>query len=112
MPPGSAICSKARGDVDSIAVNVAVVLDDDVADVDADAQLQGLGVAGFALRGALLDGDRGAHGLDGACELGEEAVAHRLHEASGMLAERHLDHLLAEGADAGVRPFLVTLHEA
>ena len=67
---------QAGGDVDAVAEQV-VALDHDVAEVDADPELEPpvrrqLGVAGSKL---LLDLDRAAHGFDGAREFGKHAVA-------------------------------------
>ena len=75
MPPGSAIPSKSRGDIDAVAHQVAVALLDHIAEVDADAELDAaLGrKAGVALDHAVLHLDGAAHGIDDASELNEDA---------------------------------------
>ena len=51
-PPGSANCLQARGDIDAVAVNV-VAVDDDVADIDSDAQGDALVVGMSASRSTI-----------------------------------------------------------
>ena len=99
---------EARGDVDAVAENVAV-LDDDVADVDADAELDALVLrhAGVALGHAALDRDRAAHGVDDAGELDQDAVAGGLDDAAGMLGDLGIDQLAAMRLEARQRAFLV-----
>jgi hypothetical protein len=60
-----------RGDVDAVAHQIAVALLDDVAQVDADPELDAaLGrQASVALDHAVLHLDRAAHGVDHAAEL-------------------------------------------
>src|SRR5262249_16038332 len=71
-----------RGDVDSVAKNVAVLLHHHVAEVDADAEFDplALGDVGVAFRHAVLHVDRAAQRPDRACELGEDAIARGLDE--------------------------------
>src|SRR5262249_32092797 len=74
--------------VDAVAKDVAI-LDDDVADIDAHAKFdaalgRSCGVAGDHL---LLHLDRAAHRIDDAGELGKEAVAGRLDDATAMLGD-------------------------
>ena len=78
--------SKSRGDVDAVAHQVAVGLLDDVAQMDADAELDAaLGrQAGVALDQAVLHFDRAAHRVDHAAELDEAAVAGSLDDAPMM----------------------------
>ena len=76
-----------RGDVDAVAVDV-VALDDDVAEIDADAEDDALGPpAAPALRRGhrLLDRDGALDGVDDAGELDQHAVAHQLDDAAAML---------------------------
>ena len=101
------------GDVDAVAENI-VVIDDDVADVDADAEfdarvLRHVGV----LRGhAALDFDRAAHRIDGAGELHQHAVAGGLDDAAAMRGDTGIDQRLAQRLSVGERAFLVATHQA
>ncbi len=85
MPPGSAMPSEPRGDVDAVAENI-VVVDDDVADMDADAEFDPLILrhGGVLLGHAALDLDRAARRVDGAGELDQHAVAGGLDDAAAM----------------------------
>src|SRR5689334_8020821 len=69
----------AGGEVDAVAVNVAV-LGDNVAEVDADAHLNPavVGKLGVLFAHPLLDASRAFDRADDAGELGEEAVAGQL----------------------------------
>ena len=71
---------QSRGDVDAVAHQVAVALLDDVAEMDADAELDAaLGrQARVAFDQAALDFDRAADGVDDAAELDDRAVASAL----------------------------------
>ena len=73
MPPGSASAFEPRRDVDAVAEDV-VVLDDDVAQVDADAELDALvgRDAGVALGHLALHLDGAAHRVDDAGELDQQ----------------------------------------
>ena len=73
MPPGSASAFQPRRDVDAVAEDV-VALDDDVADIDADAKLDApvLGDVGVALGHAALHLDGAAHGIDHAGEFDQQ----------------------------------------
>jgi hypothetical protein len=90
-----------------------VALDHDVAEIDADAEHEPavgrqLGVACAEL---LLDGDRTAHRLDGAGELGQHAVAGGADDPSVMARDEIL-HRLPIGGKRAQRPFLVRTHQA
>ena len=76
---------QAGGDVDAVAEDV-VVLDDDVAEVDADAELDArlVGRAAVAVGHAGLDGDGAAHRLDGAGEIDQQAIAGALDDAAAV----------------------------
>ena len=65
---------EARGDVDAVAHQIAVGLLDDVAEMNADAELDAaLGrQAGVALDHAVLHFDRAAHRVDHAAKLDED----------------------------------------
>ena len=93
------------GDVDAVAVEVAVVLADHVAEVDADAEADALllGHLRLALRHAALDRDRAGDRVDDARELAERAVAHELDDAAAVLGDERLDQLLAVRLEPGER---------
>ena len=86
----------ARGDIDSIAVNV-VVLDNDVAEIDADAEFDApvLGHIGIPLAHFPLDfggaGDRVHH----ARKLDQHAVAGKFSDAALVLGNLAVDQFLA-----------------
>src|SRR4051794_25829940 len=100
------------GDVDAVAVDV-VVLDDDVAGVDADAEadLLVLGDARLALGHAALDGDGTGDRVDDAAELAQHAIAHELDNPAVVLGQEWLEELLAVRLEAGERAGLVMAHE-
>src|SRR5271163_376125 len=77
---------KQRGDVDAVAHEVAVALLDNIAQMDADAELYAAfrRHAGIALDHAVLHLDRTAHRVDDAAELDETAVAGALDDAAMM----------------------------
>ena len=102
----------ARGDVHAIAIDIAV-LEDDVAEVDADAELDapvGRHV-GIAPPHAVLDLDGGAHSVSYAVELDQQAVASGLDDAAIVLFDDGIDELDAMGPEASERAALVHLHE-
>ena len=83
-----------RGDVDAVAIDV-VVLDDHVAEIDADAQLDAVvrRDTGVALGHRLLHLDRAAHRIDDAGELDQQAVAGGLDDAAMVLGDFRIDEL-------------------
>ena len=87
-----------RGDIDAVAHQIAVGLLDDVAEMDADAELDAaLGrQAGVALDEAVLHLDRAAHGVDHAAELDEAAVAGALDDAPVMRGDGGIDQIAAQ----------------
>ena len=104
---------QAVGDVDAVAVDV-VALDDHVAEIDGDAELQPLvgRRAGVQLAFRALDVDGAAQGVDDALELHQDAVAHRLDEAAVMRGDLGLENILEIGLEAGARALLVDLAQA
>jgi hypothetical protein len=80
---------KAGGDVDSIAEDV-VFIDDDVADVNAYAELDHLILRhdSILFGHAALDFNCAAHSINGAGKLDQQTVAGRLDNAAAMLGER------------------------
>ncbi len=89
-----------RRDVDAVAHQVAVVFLDDIAQMNADAELD-LPVdrdACVALGHAGLHLDRAAHGIDHAAELDQRAVAGALHHAAMVGRDGGIDQVAAQGA--------------
>ena len=86
-----------RGDVDAVAEDI-VVVDDDVADVDADAKFDPLVLrhVGVLLGHAALDFDRAADGIDGAGEFHQHAVAGGLDDAAAMRSDSGINKGLSE----------------
>ena len=103
---------QAGGDVDAVAVDVLAV-DDHVAEVDADAELEPVlrREGGVALAQGLLDADSAGQRLDDAREVGQHAVARRADDAAVVLGDEPVDDLAA-GPQAGVRAGLVAVHLA
>src|SRR6516165_8277602 len=97
--------------IDAVAVNI-IFLGDNIARIDADAQLQ-LAVAGGIIAGGqtALDSDGAIHRVDGAVELNEEPVALAAEKSTLVQRDRWFDH----GSDAtgkpDVRAFLVDAHQ-
>ena len=83
---------KARRDIDTVPVDV-VAVDDDVADIDADAKLDAPidWNCGIALVHATLDLDRAAHCVDDAGEFDQCAVTGGLDDAAAMLGDLGID---------------------
>ncbi len=73
------------GDVDAVTEDI-IVIDDDVADVNADAEFDPrvLRYAAILCGHAALDLDRAAHCIHGTGELYQHAIARRLDDAPAM----------------------------
>ena len=104
---------QARCDVYAIAVDV-VVLDDDVAEIDADAKpdLLGLGGALVAIDHPALDHGSALDGIDDAGKLNQRAVAHQLDHAAVEFLDRRVDQFATAALQALERADLVFAHEA
>jgi hypothetical protein len=104
---------QAGGHVDAIAIDVRA-LDHDVAQVDADAQDDAavVGQLGVPALHCLLNIDRALHRLDHARELGQQAVAHELHDAPAAFGDLRLHQVPAERLEALQGTPLVGAHEA
>jgi hypothetical protein len=77
--------------VDLVAVHITILLDDDVAEVDADANLERCLLR--ALRPeSLLDSQGAPDGLHRALELNQEAISGGLEDPSVMLLDLRLDY--------------------
>jgi len=101
-----------RGDVDPVAIEV-VRLDDDVAEVNADAQFDAVVVrdAGVPLGHGLLHRDCAAHRIEDARKFDQHAVAGGLDDAAVMLGDLRIEELAAQRLEALVRAFLVRPHQ-
>ena len=86
------------GNVDAVAVNIAV-LDDDVADMNADAELDALVLrhGRVTLDHAVLNFNGTARGVDGACELDQDTIAGPLDDAAAMIARSWVPGTRADG---------------
>ena len=85
-----------RRNVHAVAVEI-VAIDDQVAEVQADAEHKG-GVRRLVAVGVghgLLELDRGAQGIHGASELDQRAVAGQLDQPAAITRQRRLEALLA-----------------
>ena len=99
--------------VDAVPENVWL-LDDDVADIDADSEFDALfgRHRDIALSHAALDFDGAAHGFDDAGKLGQQPVAGCLDDASAMLVDRRVDEDAQMLIQPRQRAFLVGAHKA
>ncbi len=104
---------ESRRDVHPVAIEVAVGVVDDIAEVDADpaAEALRLGHRILALGHSPLNEQGAAHRVDDARELDQGAVAHQLDDASLVLGDERVDQLLSQRLQAGERAILVPLHE-
>jgi hypothetical protein len=101
-----------RGNVDAVAIKV-VALDDDIAEIDADAQLDAVvrRDTDVPLGHRLLHLDRKTHRIDDARKVHQHPVAGRLDDAAAMRVDLRLDELAAMRLEASVRAFLVHPHQ-
>src|SRR5205823_838498 len=85
---------KTGSDIDAVAENIAV-LDNDISDVDADAELDPLRAsdAGIPVGHRLLHFRRTAQGVYHAAELHEQSVARGFYQSTVMLGDPRVDHL-------------------
>ena len=113
IPPGSAIPSKSRGNVDAIAKNI-IVIEDDVADVNSDPEIDpciGRHV-GVPIRHAALDFDRAARRVDCAGEFDQHAVAGGFDDAPAMRRDGRIDEIPSGSLQPGQGSFLIDAHKA
>ena len=95
--------------VDAVAHQVAVALLDDVAQMDADAELDALvrRDLGVALDHRLLHFDGAAHRIDDAAELDNAAVAGALDDPAVMHGDGRVDQVAAKGSESSEDAILV-----
>ena len=103
---------EARRDIDAVAENI-VVLDDHVAEIDADAELNPprRRNVGIAPRHPALDLGRAQHRISDALELDQHAIAGCLDDAAAVLGDGGIDELKPMGLETRERPRLVDLHQ-
>ena len=101
-----------RRDVDAVAKDI-IFIDDDVADVNADAEFDPkfLRHTGVPLGHAALDLDGTAGSVHGACELGQHAVSGGLDDVSAMFGDGGIDERFPEGLELRQRAFFVAAHQ-
>jgi hypothetical protein len=101
---------QTRGDIDALAHQVAVSLLDDVAEMDADAELDAaiFRQAGVALDHASLKLDRAAHRVDHASKFGEEPIAGALDDAPTVRCDRGINQIAAQASEARQRSVFVS----
>ena len=89
---------QSRGDIDAVAHEVAIALFDNVAEVNADAEIDAVvgGHANVAFDHAILHLDRTAHGVDHAAKFDEAAVAGALDDAPMMGGDRGINQLATQ----------------
>ena len=85
ISPGSAKWLQAGNDIDAITINV-VAFDNNITKVDTDSQHDGWLRRAFVRRRGVgtLHRKCTAHGIDHATKLGDDAIAHQLHNAATM----------------------------
>ena len=106
---GRANALDPRGDIDAVAHQVAVGLLDDVAQMNADAELDAsLGrQAGVALDHAALYLDRASHRVDDAAKLYETAVASSFDDTAVACGDCWVDEVAAQRPEPGESSLLV-----
>jgi hypothetical protein len=111
MPPGLRDAFETCCNVDAVSEDVSF-FDNDVADVDADADIDPLlaGRAFIALHHPLLGQDRATGGVDGTAELNQHSVAGAFDDAATMFRDRWLPEFTAAGIQARERSLLVGSH--
>jgi hypothetical protein len=104
---------QARRDVDAFAVAI-LAFNDHIAEIDTDAYKNAafLWDVTVALDQAALKDDSAFHGLDDACELSQQAVAHQLENAAVMSLDFGFEQFFAVRANALECASLILLHEA
>jgi hypothetical protein len=105
--PGIAEGFQPGGHINPFTVDVAALLHDDIAEVEADPHPEWAGIVAQT----VLDGDRAPQGRDGAGKLGQKAIAGGLDQPSIVLGKAWLDQFAPQPANASIRAFFVALHQ-
>jgi len=103
---------QARGDVDAVAENVAVV-EDDISDVNTDAKFNSDVLRNVSVLSghSALDFGGAPRRVYGAGEFDQHAVAGGLDDAASMLGDRRIEKRLPQCLELRERAFLVTTHQ-
>jgi hypothetical protein len=99
--------------IHAVAIDIAV-LDDHVAEIDADAQFNAVvrRDTDVAFGHRLLHFDRAAHRIDDAGKFHQQAVASGLDDAAPVLGDLGINKLAAQRLEPFERAFLVRTHQA
>ena len=100
---------EARRDIDAVAENV-VALDDDVAEIDADAEVDGRPRIEIALAHRPLHRDGAFDRIDDAAEFDQRAVAHHLDDAAAPRGDGWVERLAPDLPECSDRAGLVGPH--
>ena len=86
---------------------------DDVAEIEADAEADALGLRpiGVAVFRSLLKDDGAAHGVDDRGELYQHAVAGGLEDTAAVLGDQWIDEFAAIAFEQGEGSLLVRAHQ-
>src|SRR5713226_8986109 len=99
---------KSSRDVDPVTINIALLVNDHVAQIDADPQLKGA----LVRPEVFLNFQPALYGSKRTGKFREDAVSGRLNEATPMAAEARLDHLPPEPPDLRIGRLLGTFHKS
>jgi hypothetical protein len=104
---------KARRYVDAIAKDV-VAINDDVAHIDADAELDVLAgrQIGISFRHRALNVDGATNRIDRTGELYQRAIARSLDDAAAILRDLWVDEGFAQGFECSVGALFIAAHQA
>src|SRR6202011_6249281 len=103
---------ESRCDIDTIAIDVAAVLDD-VAEIDPDTELDALLLRhpDVAFSHLLLNLDGATHRIDNAGELDQQPVASRLNNAAAVLLDLWVGKLASQLLQRSESAFFVRSHQ-
>ena len=103
---------ESRCDVDTVAIDLAAVLDD-VAEIDPDTELDAPLVrhSDVAFGHLLLNLDGATHRIDNAGELDQQPVASRLNNAAAMLLDLWVGKLASQLLQRSESAFFVRSHQ-
>jgi hypothetical protein len=102
---------KAGSDIDAVTKNITVI-ENDVTDVNADAELNFdvLRYRGVLLRHTPLDLNRTTYRINSASKLDQHSIAGGLDDAAAMYGDGGIDEGLSGRLEPGKRPFFVQPH--
>ena len=108
---GLAFILDARCYIDAVAKNV-ITIEDDVADIDADAERNLLRGAAIAFSHFALHVHRAGHRIDGTGEFHQHAIASRLDDPTVVFGNRGIDEFATVLLESFQRADLVGPHQA